>query len=143
MKRTRKPPRGLNLDDLTAELNTYSNAVSTRLRAINLGVLGLAWLFLIQRQDLGTLARGIARRPLLVIILCSLVSLLLDLAQYRLAEGLTDAAFDRAEKSHPQSATYDQGSIAYRAQLWCYQGKFVLTLLAALGLAFLIARATR
>src|SRR6266480_2081760 len=121
----RSTGEGLSLQQLREELNTYSDRISTQLRTVNLGVLGLAWLLLLKKDELATLASTISEEAVFGIALCCIVALLVDLSQYLLAEWVTDEAFDRAEKSETKTTTYDAESIAYRAQLWCYHLKKV------------------
>jgi hypothetical protein len=129
---------GQSRSDLAKELDTYSGAVSTQLRTINLGILGLVWLLLLRKEEMAWLAQRIPQKALLSVALVCLVELVLDLAQYLFAEKVVESAFDRASASSNGMADYDEHSFVYRSQLFCYRAKLLLTFAAALACVGLI-----
>lgn len=132
---------GLTLAQLGKELDTYSVAISTQVRTINLGVLGLSWLMLLGDEKLANVAPKLSHPALMAIALACLLALVLDLGQYLLGERAVLAAFDDANKSEQGSAEYNEASFAYRAPFWCYRAKLVLTLMAAAMLIALVSHA--
>ena len=122
-------------------LDTYSAAISTQVRTINLGVLGLSWLMLVGDEKMGKLAAKVSHPALLAISLVCLLALVFDLAQYLFGRRTVDAAFDAAAASESRSAAYDTTSSSYRGAFWRYRFKLVLTLLGAMTLIALVARA--
>jgi hypothetical protein len=131
----------LTLSELRSELNALSDKISTQLRAVNLGVLGLVWLLLLKKAEVQTLAASIPETTLLLIALFCIVALLLELLQYLLGEWVVDRAYDVAEASASKTTSYDADSFAYRGQAWCYHLKKLLTVGAALWLVVEIGRA--
>jgi hypothetical protein len=131
----------LTLERLARELDTYSSQISTQLRTINIGVLGLSWLLLLGRPDVSRVATYVPERALLVVSLACILALLTDLAQYYLAEHTVDRAYDRASASETKTTTFDDASWAYRMQSACYYAKSALTIAAAFMLVGLIVRA--
>jgi hypothetical protein len=131
----------LTLEELGKELDAYSVAISTQVRTINLGILGLSWLMLLGDEKLAKVADKLPRPGLLGISLICLLALVSDLGQYLLGREAVDAAFDEAAKSEKRVAAYDMTSISYRGAFWCYRSKLVLTVLAALALIALVAHA--
>ncbi len=132
---------GQSRDDLAKELDTYSTTVSTQLRTINLGILGLVWLLILRKEEIAWLAQRISEKALLLVALVCLLELVVDLAQYLFAEKVVENAFDRADSSPDQRADYDDKSFIYKAQLFCYHAKLVLTFAAALACVALIVGA--
>lgn len=131
--RSHPPPRdlrGVTLEVLSKELDTYSTAISSQIRTINIGVLGLSWLVLLRDAKVTRISAVIGDRwPLGVCLICVL-ALVLDLGQLLLAERMVEHAFNEAEIGNG-TAQYDADSIPYRGQLLCYRLKIVLTFLAA------------
>jgi hypothetical protein len=121
----------LSLDDLAKELDTYSTAISTQLRTINLGVLGLTWLLLLRAGDVSKLAQQLPARALLGIAVTSLLALVFDLVQYLLAESAVNRAYDNAARSESRTAAYDEKWLAYRGARRCHELKLIMTLSAA------------
>jgi hypothetical protein len=128
----------MTVEQLRKELDTYSALVSTRLRAIALGVLGISWALLLKTEEVLPLADRIPRIGLLGAIAAALVALLADLSQYLAAESAAGSAFERAALDSSRSADLDGDSFAYRAQLWCYWAKLVLTVAAAVCVVVLL-----
>jgi hypothetical protein len=128
----------LTLDELNDELDACSRSISTQLRTINFGVLGVAWVLLLKQHDVGRIADNISERGLLCVALACIVFLIADLLQYVFGERAADEAFDRAEKSESQTASYHEESFDYRAQLCCYRFKLWLTCTTAFGLLVLV-----
>jgi hypothetical protein len=133
-RRRRQSEPELTLDELNRQLDAYSDRVSTQLRTINLGVLGITWLLLLKQHDVSDVAGRISQRGLLCIALTCIVTLGFDILQYWFAERAVEDAFDRAEKSESKKAAYYADSFAYRAQNWCYRLKVTITGLNALAL---------
>jgi hypothetical protein len=131
----------LTLEELGKELDTYCAAISTQVRTIYLGILGLSWLMLLGDEKLANLAARLSHSALLGISLVCLLALVLDLGQYLLGRRAVDAAFDAAAESEKRSAAYDMTSFSCRAAFWCYRFKLVLTLLGATALSVLVAHA--
>jgi hypothetical protein len=125
--------KGLTTEVLAKELDAYSTAISTQIRNINLGVLGLSWLLLLRDEKLGAIAERIPQQALLAISGFCIAAMALDLGQYLLAERFVGKAFDEAEK-HGQSDGYDTDSWAYRGHLACYYAKVSFTAAAAIAL---------
>ena len=63
--------------------------------------------------------------------------MVLDLAQYVLAEKFVEAAFVEAEE-RGFSDGYDESSLAWRGHLVCYRCKVAITLVAAVSLVSLL-----
>jgi hypothetical protein len=61
----------LTLAQLGKELDTYSVAISTQVRTINLGVLGLSWLMLLGDEKLANVAPKLSHPALMAIALAS------------------------------------------------------------------------
>jgi len=131
----------LTLDELNEELDGYSERVSTQLRTINLGVLGIVWLLLLKQHDVERIATQISERGLLCLALACIIVLGLDILQYKFAERAVDDAFNRAEQSPSKKAAYYEDSFDYQAQIWCYRLKLLLTAGNALGLLVLVGYA--
>lgn len=140
-RRRRRPEPELTLEELNSQLAEFSDRVSTQLRTINLGVLGLTWLLLLKQSDVQQIAARISERGLLCIALTCILTLGLDILQYWFAERAIGDAFERAEKSESRKAAYHADSFAYRAQDWCYRLKVTLTGLSALALITLVGLA--
>lgn len=140
-QRRRRSDPELTLEELNQQLDAYSDRVSTQLRTINLGVLGITWLLLSKQHDLTEIASRIPQRGLLCIALACIMTLGFDILQYRFAERAVEDTFDRAEKSASKKAAYYADSLAYRAQNWCYRLKVTITGLNALALIALVGRA--
>jgi hypothetical protein len=136
--RRRRATPELTLDELNKQLEAYSDRVSTQLRTINLGVLGITWLLLLKQHDVERLATRISERGLLCIALICIIVLGFDILQYRFAERTVEDAFDRAENSASKKAAYYADSFNYQAQLWCYRLKLTITGLNALALIVLV-----
>lgn len=132
---------GASLSELGKELDTYSGAISSQLRTVNFGILGLVWVLLLRKAEMAWLAQRIPEKALLGVALASLLGLVLDLVQYLFAEKVVDEAFDRATKSPEGRAEYDDRSLAYRSQFVCYRAKLVLTFASVLACLGLIAGA--
>jgi hypothetical protein len=131
----------LSQEQLDAELADYSDRISTQLRTITFGVLGLAWLLLVPRPD-ARIAIVVPKSALIVITLACLLSILSEFCQYILAEQTVSETLRRAEAKGPMGkAAYNKASFTYKAQLFFYHLKRVLTLGAAGFLIFLLARA--
>lgn len=128
---------GLTPEDLAKELDTYSTTISTLVRTINLGVLGLAWLLLLRDEKLARLANAIPERALLTVSAACVVAMVLELAQYVLAERSVESTFQKAEENGVADG-YDVDSWSYRGQYWCYKAKVWVTGLAALSLVALV-----
>ena len=135
------PDPELTQDELAKELDTYSSQISSQLRTVNLGTLGLTWLLLLKKDEVSTIATKIPEKALLGVALACLIALLVDFAQYLLAEKSVDDAYERAAASATKTASYDESSFPYRAQLWCYRAKLVITFVAATFLLILLAYA--
>ncbi len=129
-KGTSPNPKEVSLDELAKTLDDYSETISKQVRTINFGILGLAWFFLLPRID-EHVAIALPRPMLLWITITCVLAILLEFAQYLLAERSVEEAFNRAEKSPTNSAEYNEKSFAYQAQLWCYRAKLVLTFVSA------------
>jgi hypothetical protein len=135
------PEDYLTLDELGKELDTYSAAISTQVRTINLGVLGLSWLMLLGDEKVAAVASNLSRPVLLGICLVCLLALVVDLSHYLLGKRAVDATFDAAARSEDRVAAYDLTSFSYRAAFWCYRLKLVLALVGAATLIVLVGRA--
>jgi hypothetical protein len=129
---------GESRSDLADQYDTYTAAVSTRLRTINLGILGLVWLLLLRKEEAAWLAQRIPQKALLGIALTCRVELVVDLAQYLFGAKVVENAFNRARASPDGTADYDEESFASRSALFCYHAKLVLTFAAALACVGLI-----
>jgi hypothetical protein len=131
----------ISQEDLAAELADYSDRISTQVRTIAFGVLGLTWLLLVPRPDV-PLPITVSKQALIVITLLCILAILAEFCQYLLAEKTTDETFDRAAaKGQSGTAAYDKASFTYRGQLFFYRLKFWLAIGAAGFLIFLLARA--
>lgn len=128
------------MDQLRKELDIYSSTISTLLRAINLGVLGITWALLLRTADVLPVADQIPRTSLFVAAAGALMALLTDLFQYFAAESAAGSAYDRAATSATGSGTLNRKSLAYRAQLCCYWTKRLLTVAAAFWLVAWMVR---
>jgi hypothetical protein len=128
----------LTSDDLRKELDTYTAEISTRVRTINLGILGLAWLLLLRDSDLARLLNAISDWALLAVVGACLLALVLDLVQYLFGEAAALEAQRDADKHHGKTQGYDEESFVYRANRWCYWLKLVITLGAAAVFVYLI-----
>lgn len=137
----RPQPAGLTTAQLNEQLDAYSARTSANLRSLVLGVLGLAWLLLLNNPDLRAITSRISEYTLLGIAGLCVVALALDVVQYLFAESAVEDAFDRAEKSGTGMASYNQALFAYRAQLWCYKGKQIVAGMATLLLLLSLGRA--
>lgn len=126
----------LSLDELAKQLDDYSDRISTQVRTVNLGVLGLTWLLLLPSSDVHA-AFTVPRRALLAVTLCCILAILAEFGQYLLGERTVDETFNRAEKSSTKSAAYDAATLSYRGQLVCYRAKLLLTFAAA-GILLLV-----
>jgi|HubBroStandDraft_1064217.scaffolds.fasta_scaffold99708_2 hypothetical protein len=135
------PEDSLTLEELSKELDTYTSDVSTQVRTIYLGVLGLSWLMLLGDEKVATLSAKLSHPFLLGISLVCLLALVLDLGQYLSGQIAVNAAYDAAVKSEKRSAGYDATSFSYNASSWCYRLKLALTLLGAAALIVLVAHA--
>lgn len=133
-------PGGLTLDDLAKELDTYSSTISTQIRSVNLSVLGLTWLLLLRDDKLGSLVDKFPHRGLLIVSAACIIAMVLDLAQYFLAERAVATAFETAQDAGAVDG-FETDSWTYRGSFWCYQGKVWLTALAAISLVSLVTRA--
>lgn len=132
------PDNELTLADLAKELDTYSTQISTQLRTVNLGTLGLTWLLLLKKDEVSAIADRISERALFAVALACVGALLVDFLQYLFAEKAVDDAYERAAASETKTAGYDDASFPYRAQLWCYRVKLVLTFAATGALLILL-----
>jgi hypothetical protein len=137
-RRRRQSESELTLEELNKQLDAYSDRVSTQLRTINLGVLGITWLLLLKQHDVSEVAGRISQGWLLCIALTCIITIGFDILQYSLGERAVEEAFDRAEKSESKKAAYDAESLTYRAQKWCYRLKVSITGLNALTLIGLV-----
>lgn len=131
---------GLSVSDLAKELDTYSTILSAQVRSINLGVLGLTWLFLLQDERLSRLSSAISERALLAIAGACIIALVFDLIQYVFAEKVVEATLREAEETGATDG-YDGSSWFYRFQWWCYRAKIWLTAVAAVVFAGLVLSA--
>ena len=131
----------LTLEELDKQLDAYSDRISTQLRTLNLGILGIVWLFLVKQQDVEKIAMKIPEKGLICIALGCIFVLCLDLLQYVFGERTVDEAFERAEQSASKTAAYHPDTFDYRAQLWCYTLKRIITGINAVALVVLIGRA--
>jgi hypothetical protein len=129
------------LERLSKELDTYSDRISTQLRTVTLGVLGVTWLLLLKGEEVLAVSSRIPEKALLGIALSCVVALVVDLLQYLLAEKAVEDTFDRAGVSETRTAAYDRASWTYRAQLWCYRLKMFLTIGSAGTLVFFVGKA--
>jgi len=129
------------LDALAKDLDTYSATISTQVRTIALGVLGLSWAMLLGGQSVDAVASKLPRPWVIGISGACLIALLLDLFQYLLDYKATAAAYDKAAKvdGNDEDTTVDDQSFAYRAAFFCYRAKLLLAIGAATVLFGLIA----
>jgi hypothetical protein len=129
------------LDELADELNTLSSLISTQVRTLNLGVLGVTWLLLLKSKDLKHIANAVPPRGLLAVAVGCLLALVLDFTQYLLAHRLVSSTYDKAEADPTKTADYDPGDIFYRAQKCAYYAKMVFTFGAAITLVSIVGAA--
>jgi hypothetical protein len=139
-KRRIYPSTNLTLEELDKQLDAYSDRISTQLRTLNLGILGIVWLFLVKQHDVEKIAIKIPEKGLICIALGCIFVLCLDLLQYVFAERTVDEAFERAERSASKTAAYHPDTFNYRAQLWCYALKRIITGINAAALVVLVGR---
>jgi len=139
---SKKRPRvqELTQDELAKELADFSDRISTQVRTIAFGVLGITWLLLVPRPD-APIPITVSKQALIWITLVCLLAILTEFCQYLFAEKSTDETFDRAAaKGLTGTAAYNAAAFTYRAQKFCYYLKRWLTLGAAVSLVILVAR---
>jgi hypothetical protein len=130
----------LTQGELARELDDYSGRISTLVRTLDFGILGLTWLFLVAKPD-AHVAITLPRWSLLSVTLACLLAILAEFAQYLFGEKTVDETFSRAERSRSGKAAYDPDVFSYRAQLVCYRLKLLLTLAAAGLFVFVVGKA--
>lgn len=133
-------PQELSQEELAEQLDDYSDRISTQIRTVNFGVLGLTWLLLVPKSD-AHVQIVISRRPLISIALLCILAILTEFCQYLLAEKTVDETFERARVSSDGKAAYDADAMTYRLQMVCYRIKLYLTLGAAGSLVFFLGKA--
>jgi hypothetical protein len=139
-RRRKQASQELSQDQLAKELDNYSDRISTQVRTIAFGVLGLTWLLLVPRPD-APIPITVPKQALIVITITCILAIVAEFCQYLLGEKTTDETFDRAAAKGPAgTAAYDAAAFTYRAQLFLYRLKFWLALGAAGYLVFLLAR---
>lgn len=139
---SKKRPRvqEVSQEELAKELTDYSDRISTQVRTIAFGVLGITWLLLVPRPDT-PIPIAVPKQALIGITLLSLLAILTEFCQYLFAEKTTDETFDRAAAKGPTGkAAYNAAAFTYRAQLFCYRLKTWLVSAAAVFLVLLLAR---
>jgi hypothetical protein len=140
---SKKRPRvqELTQDELAKELADFSDRISTQVRTIAFGVLGITWLLLVPRPD-APIPIHVPKQALIGITLACVLAILSEFLQYLLAEKTTDETFDRAAAKGPTGkAAYNAAAFTYEAQLFFYRLKFWLAFGAAAFLIYLLARA--
>jgi hypothetical protein len=139
---SKKRPRvqELSQEELAKELADYSDRISTQVRTIAFGVLGITWFLLVPRPD-APIPIHVPKQALIGITLACVLAILAEFCQYLLAEKTTDETFDRAAARGPSGkAAYNAAAFTYKAQLFFYRLKFWLASGAAAFLVFLLAR---
>jgi hypothetical protein len=146
MSRRRSTPKAdpaseLTLDQLESELKELSARISRQVRTVNVGILALAWTLLLKGKDVQPLVAKMPDKALLLVALLCILSVAADFCQYLFAETAVDATYDRAAASKTRTAGYDAECLSYRAQVWFYRAKLLLTAFAAIVVVILIAHA--
>jgi hypothetical protein len=127
--------------DIYAELDFLSDRLSTQIRTLALGVLAIVWLFLAGLKDSPALRLASSTRPLVGIGLLCIIGILFDYLQYLFGYWATLDAKKSAEASTTKTASYDYDDWRWRARMWCFRLKQVVTVGASVWLLTLILAA--
>jgi hypothetical protein len=129
------------LKDVYEELQFISDRISTQVRAIALSVLALVWLFLAGGSSAPALVPSPDRRSLLAMAAFGLAALVSDYLQYLFGYWATSGVRKTAERAKQETAEFIYTDARYRARVFCFWLKQVLTLVAVGWLMVALLRA--
>ena len=117
---------------IAEDLNFVTDRLSTQVRTLALGLLGLVWAIAVGEID-GVDPAGSA---LTRVAFLAILAMAFDLAQYVSAYLQSTRVLTRAEASEDGTASYDSRSALYRARVAFFWGKLVT---AGAGTGYLLA----
>jgi len=129
------------LSEIYQELDFVSDRISTQVRQIALGVLAVAWLFLVGGKDKPPLPAPPGRLWLLGVAAVSIAVLVADYLQYVFGYWATNAVRRKAEAAKQTATEFNLRDLRYRARTWLFWLKQVLAMMAVAGLAVAIIQA--
>jgi len=126
-------------DDLLEELDWISDKISSQIWTLNLGILGTTWSLLVTSTSISEAFRFRTSDALPLISLC-ILALVAQMLQYLSGYITARQNLQRLELQRSDEFKYDKTGFFYRLREWCFQGKSVLTLLAAAWLITTLVR---
>lgn len=114
-----------------------SDRISTQVRALDLSVIAVVWLFLVGGKDSPILPSAPDRGLLLLAGLLAMLSLIADYAQYGFGYKATSDVLKRGEAAGQIEFKYDDKAFAYkaRARFFALKQVFMVGSLAFLAIA--------
>lgn len=118
--------------DIIKEMDFLSDRISTQVRTVALGLLGITWGVLIGKSDV---ALGIARsigKNLMVIGGIAILAMFLDFLQYFFGYWYTYSLFNDMEKTNKEEVKYKYSDVRYRLRTCLYWVKQITLMIGVL-----------
>ena len=128
-----------NKTAIIEEKQFLSDTLSTQVRYITFGALGIVWGFFIGNTDFTKDLVGKHHQYLTVIFLLSILTLVCDYLQYLLGYLYTSGLITDMELKGTKECFYNKNDPKYKLRNWCFGGKQVFLGINLITLIFLLA----
>lgn len=131
----------LKKEKILDEKSFLSDTLSTQVRYVTLGVLGIVWGFFVGNTDFARIFVGAHHRGLVVLLALSIATLFVDYLQY--LSGYADNArlIRDMEAKNIAETSYDKTHWLYRMRGYCFWIKQALLFGNIIGLLLLLGSA--
>lgn len=119
-------------EDIIKEMDFLSDRISTQVRTVALGLLGITWGLLIGKSEVAVQIATSTGKNLMAIGGIAILAMFLDFLQYFFGYWYTHSLFKDMEKENKEEAKYKYSDARYRLRTCLFWAKQIILMIAVL-----------